>query len=146
MRITVTVEDPTPEVLERLLAFTSEPGAEVAALPDTRWTPERARAYYLNLPPRAQQILRAVVAGDGWCSADVARGESGRSLRGCTGAFARRIREGALAGRWPASLPVPVETVTTMGAVVRLEMPNHGTEADPLPAFRAALSDLHGEG
>ncbi|MER7755258.1 hypothetical protein [Kitasatospora sp. NPDC097643] len=141
MKITITVEDPTPEALERLLALAALPGASVSAEPDDRWTPELARAYYESLPPRARHIMREVIAGGGWCSVDQARGDSGQSLRGCTGAFARRLREGALAGRWPAALPVPVMSVIAAGAVVKLEMPGRGTDGDPLPAFQTALID-----
>ncbi|MER7707272.1 hypothetical protein ABTX81_30765 [Kitasatospora sp. NPDC097605] len=145
MRITITVDDPTPAALELVRAFAALPAARVAAEPADRWTTERARTYFRLLPPRAQQILRQVVEGGGACSAETLRGEGGRSLRGCTGSFGARVREGAAAGYWAAGIPVPVESVTVGGTLVRLEMPGMGEDTDPLPVFRAALDRLDGE-
>ncbi|MGW2542021.1 hypothetical protein ACWC5I_14410 [Kitasatospora sp. NPDC001574] len=139
MKITITVEDPTPEVLEKLLALASAPGAEVSAEPDDRWTVERARAYYQRLPPRAQAILLKVVADGGGCQADDLRGD-GRSLRGSTGAFRRVLTEGARTGLWPDTLPVPVQSVLVGGQLQRIETPAGATS--PHPVFEAALQDL----
>ncbi|MFD4397290.1 hypothetical protein [Kitasatospora sp. NPDC058478] len=141
MRITITVEDPTPEVAEQLLALADEPAAVVHAVPDHHWTPERARAYYDRLPPRAQQILLQVVEGDGECPADELRAQ-GRSLRGSTGAFRRVLSEGARVGVWPEALPMPVVSHVVGGQLRKMEMPGYGTERYAHDAFCEGLHDL----
>ncbi|MGW7582362.1 hypothetical protein ACWGKU_15365 [Kitasatospora sp. NPDC054768] len=141
MKITITVENPTPEVLEKLLALATTPTAVVTAVPDDRWTPERARSYYDRLPPRAQQILLQVVEGEGECAAEELKA-NGRSLRGSTGAFRRVLTEGKRTGLWPDALPVPLLSHIVGGQLKKLEMPGCGTEQHPHPAFRAGLRDL----
>ncbi|MFG2918108.1 hypothetical protein ACGF0D_35140 [Kitasatospora sp. NPDC048298] len=141
MKITITVENPTPEVLEKLLALAATPAAVVTAAPDDRWTPERARSYYDRLPPRAQQILLQVVEGEGECAADELKA-NGRSLRGSTGAFRRVLTEGKRTGLWPDALPVPLLSHIVGGQLKKLEMPGCGTEQYPHPAFRTGLRDL----
>ncbi|MER8105591.1 hypothetical protein [Kitasatospora sp. NPDC094016] len=140
MRITITVENPTPEALEKLLAFATMPDAVVTALPDDRWTPERARSYYDRLPPRAQQILLQVVEGDGECAAEELKA-NGRSLRGSTGAFRRVLSEGKRTGLWPDALPVPLVSHVVGGQLKKLEMPGFGTDQYPHSAFEEALRD-----
>ncbi len=141
MKITITVEDPTPEVLEKLLAFAAVPAAVVTAVPDDRWTPERARSYYDRLPPRAQQILLQVVEGDGECAAEELKA-NGRSLRGSTGAFRRVLSEGKRTGIWPDGLALPVVSHIVGGQLKRIEMPGRGTEQYALPEFEEGLGDL----
>ncbi|MFJ9777223.1 hypothetical protein ACIRVF_39330 [Kitasatospora sp. NPDC101157] len=136
MRITITIEDPTPEALEQLLALAALPEATISAVPADRWTPERAFDYYELLPPRAKQILRAVVESDGRCDADVVK-EDGKNLRGTTGAFRRVLNDGVRARRWPAALPVPVESVIVGGQLLFFDLIRQ--EPDPLLAFREAL-------
>ncbi|MFE7531103.1 hypothetical protein ACFU7Y_36150 [Kitasatospora sp. NPDC057542] len=141
MKITTTVENPTPDALEQLLALAATPAAVVAVVPDDRWTPERARAYYDRLPPRAQQILLQVVEGDGECPADQLRAE-GRSLRGSTGAFRRVLSEGARTGVWPEALLMPLTSHIVGGQLRKVEMPGYGTERYAHPAFEEGLHDL----
>ncbi|MFF4922405.1 hypothetical protein ACFY4B_17640 [Kitasatospora sp. NPDC001261] len=141
MKITITVENPTPEVLEKLLALAATPTAVVTAVPDDRWTPERARSYYDRLPPRAQQILLQVVEGQGECAAEELKA-NGRSLRGSTGAFRRVLSEGKRTGLWPDALPVPLLSHIVGGQLKKLEMSGCGSEHYPLTAFKNALGDL----
>ncbi|MFE6049257.1 hypothetical protein ACFQ6N_00700 [Kitasatospora sp. NPDC056446] len=143
MKITITVEDPTPEVLEQLLALAAVPAAVVTAVPDERWTPERARTYYERLPPRAQQILLQVVEGGGECGSEQLRAE-GRSLRGSTGAFRRVLSEGKRTGVWPDALPLPLVSHLVGGQLKKIEMPGCGTEQYALPAFVAGLREAAG--
>lgn len=141
MKITITVENPTPEVLEKLLALATTPAAVVTAVADECWTPERARSYYDRLPPRAQQILLQVVEGDGECTADELKA-NGRSLRGSTGAFRRVLSEGKRTGLWPDALPVPLVSHIVSGQLKKLEMPGRGTDQYAYPAFEEGLGDL----
>ncbi|MFJ3793917.1 hypothetical protein [Kitasatospora sp. NPDC090091] len=135
MRITITVEDPTPEIATFLLALASQPTATVTTEPDDRWTPERARAYYNLLPPRARQILRTVTDNDGHCDATSLR-QGERNLRGTTGAFRRILNEGARKGLWPDALPVPVLSVRYNGAVA-----SFSAAPDTYEVFAQALQD-----
>ncbi|MFD8755696.1 hypothetical protein ACFV0O_32680 [Kitasatospora sp. NPDC059577] len=141
MKITITVENPTPEVLEKLLALAAMPAAVVTAVADDRWTPERARSYYDRLPPRAQQILLQIVEGEGECAAEQLKA-NGRSLRGSTGAFRRVLSEGKRTGLWPEALPVPVVSHVVGGQLKKIEMPGHGTERYVLPVFAEGLGEL----
>ncbi|MFJ4185168.1 hypothetical protein [Kitasatospora sp. NPDC089509] len=138
MKITITVENPTPEVLEKLLALAAMPAAVVTAVPDDRWTVERVCSYYDRLPPRAQQILLQVVEGEGECGAEELKA-NGRNLRGSTGAFRRVLTEGKRTGLWPDGLPVPLVSHIVGGQLKKLEMPGRGTECDVLPVFREGL-------
>ncbi|MFF2548098.1 hypothetical protein ACFVUY_36825 [Kitasatospora sp. NPDC058063] len=141
MKITITVENPTPEVLEKLLALATAPAAVVAAVPDDRWTPERARSYYDRLPPRAQQILLQVVEGQGECAAEDLKA-NGRSLRGSTGAFRRVLSEGKRTGLWPDALPVPLVSHIVGGQLKKLEVPGRDTEQYTYWSFEEGLRDL----
>ncbi|MFF0413419.1 hypothetical protein ACFYUY_23650 [Kitasatospora sp. NPDC004745] len=145
MKITITVENPTPEALGKLLALAAMPAAVVTAVPDDRWTPERARSYYDRLPPRAQQILLQVIQGEGECAAEELRA-NGRSLRGSTGAFRRVLSEGQRTGLWPDGLPVPLVSHLVGGQLKKLEMPGCGTDRYPHPAFEKGLRDLLSNG
>ncbi|MFJ2868318.1 hypothetical protein [Kitasatospora sp. NPDC087314] len=141
MKITITVENPTPEALEKLLALAAMPAAVVTAEPDDCWTPKRARSYYDRLPPRAQQILLQVVYGEGECAAEELKA-NGRSLRGSTGAFRRVLSEGKRTGLWPDALPVPLVSHIVGGQLKKLEMPGRGTGQYALTAFEDGLRDL----
>ncbi|MFF8775060.1 hypothetical protein [Kitasatospora sp. NPDC015120] len=140
MTITISVTNPTPEVLEHLLAIASAPGATVSTVPDDRWTPERARAYYDRLPPRARDILHAAVRKGGRVQVDEVRVE-GKSLRGTTGPFRQVLREGARTDPplWPAALPVPVRSVRVGAAVVAFDMIGGTDEEDPVMVFGKVL-------
>lgn len=145
MKITITVENPTPEALEKLLALAAMPAAVVTTEPDDRWTPKRARSYYDRLPPRAQQILLQVVHGEGECPAEELKA-NGRSLRGSTGAFRRVLSEGKRTGLWPDALPVPLVSHIVGGQLKKLEMPGRGTGQYVLTAFEDGLRDLRAGG
>ncbi|MER6364480.1 hypothetical protein [Kitasatospora sp. NPDC001527] len=140
MTITISVTNPTSEVLEHLLAIAAAPGTAVSAIPDGHWTPERARAYYDRLPPRARDILRAAVQQGGRVSADEVRVE-GKSLRGTTGPFRQVLREGARADPplWPTALPVPVRSVRVGAAVIGFDMIGGNDPSDPLMVFGKVL-------
>ncbi|MFF8953490.1 hypothetical protein ACF09I_32495 [Streptomyces sp. NPDC014940] len=106
MRITVTVEEPTSDFQERLLALLQEHAAQVEV--DTAWTVERALQYYRTLPPRAQDIVRGAVISDGFVSDEDLRTD-GSSLRGHSGALKRTLERGVREGWWPAGMQAPIQ-------------------------------------
>ncbi|WP_099908800.1 hypothetical protein [Streptomyces sp. TLI_171] len=142
MEITLTVRDPDPAFQAKLLALLAEHAPAVTLVPDDRWTTERARAYYDRLPPRAAQILLALVRNGGHIPADDVR-VAGGSLRGATGAFSRILREGAHANppRWPAALPNPVHPIHVGGSLVRFDLGTAGPN-DCFPVFKEALAKV----
>ncbi|WP_380286527.1 hypothetical protein [Kitasatospora purpeofusca] len=146
MTITISVTNPTPEVLQHLLAIASAPGATVSTVPDDRWTPERARAYYDRLPPRARSILHAAVRKGGRVPVEDVRID-GKSLRGTTGPFRQVLREGARTDPplWPAALPVPVRSVRVGATVIGFDVIGGNDQEDPLMVFGRILG-LHVEG
>lgn len=63
MKITVTIDEPTGDFQDRLLALLAEHAAHVET--DTTWTSERAERYYLALPlARAGSSKRPPFAAD----------------------------------------------------------------------------------
>ncbi|MFI8308721.1 hypothetical protein ACIF80_36025 [Streptomyces sp. NPDC085927] len=106
MRITVTVEDPTSDFQERLLALLQEHAGQVDV--DTAWTVERALQYYRTLPKRARDIVLGAVANDGFVSDDELRTD-GSSLRGHSGALKRVLERGVREQWWPAGMQAPIQ-------------------------------------
>lgn len=106
MRITVTIDKPTGDFQDRLLALLQEHAAQVEV--DTAWTVERAEQYYRTLPPRAQDIVRGAVEGDGFVSDDDLRTDGG-SLRGHSGALKRILERGVREGWWPDGMQAPIQ-------------------------------------
>ena len=106
LRITVTVEEPTSDFQNRLLALLQDHAAQVEV--DITWTVERALQYYRTLPPRAQDIVKGAVANDGFVSDEELRID-GSSLRGHSGALKRILERGVREGWWPNGMPAPIQ-------------------------------------
>ncbi|MFF9489252.1 hypothetical protein [Streptomyces sp. NPDC014676] len=106
MRITVTIDDPTDDFRERLLALLEEHAAHVDV--DATWTVERALRYYRALPARARHIVQLAAARGGFVADDELRTDGG-SLRGHSGALKRVLERGAREGWWPAGMRPPVQ-------------------------------------
>lgn len=124
MRITITVDQPTGDFQERLLALLAEYAGDIEE--DNHWTIPRAEAYYLSLPLRAKRILEEAVTRDGYVSADDLRDGPDSSLRGHSAALKTALERGVTLGRWPAGVPVPVEPQGPgFGKVVGYRMPDH---------------------
>ncbi|MFD8599186.1 hypothetical protein ACFV1L_29695 [Kitasatospora sp. NPDC059646] len=141
----IRIIDPSPEELELLAPFLERHrDCIVVDSAPVRWTVETARAYYRQLPPRARDVLRLLAAPghDGVRGADELRAELGASnLRGFTGSFRPILAEGERAGRWPAGLPMPVESIKRGGAVTSFQITNHTDHPDLLDVFKAAVAD-----
>ena len=139
MKITVTIDQPTGDFQERLLALLAEYAANVE--PDATWTVPRAENYYTRLPPRAQRIVREAVARGGYVSADDLRDTPDASLRGHSGALTRALSSGAMAGEWPEGMPLPIVAQGPgFGKVVGYRMPD-----DLLDVFRTAVTNIDGQ-
>ncbi|MFC8391402.1 MULTISPECIES: hypothetical protein [unclassified Streptomyces] len=106
MRITVTVDDPTDDFQDRLLALLEEHAAHVDV--DATWTVERALRYYRTLPARARHIVQLAATRGGFVDDDELRTDGG-SLRGHSGALKRVLERGVREGWWPAGMQPPVQ-------------------------------------
>lgn len=107
MRITVTIDQPTGDFQERLLALLAEHATDVQQ--DTHWTIPRAENYYRSLPERARRIVKEAATRDGYVSADDLRDDEDSSLRGHSGALSRALSRGVTQGRWPEGMQAPIE-------------------------------------
>ncbi|WP_369199070.1 hypothetical protein [Streptomyces djakartensis] len=105
MRITVTIDQPTDDFKDRLLALLREHAAQLEI--DTAWTVERALQYYRSLPARARNIVLQAVNHDGFVSDEELR-ISGGSLRGHSGALKRILERGVREGWWPDGMQAPI--------------------------------------
>jgi hypothetical protein len=124
MRITVTVDQPTADFQERLLALLAENAGQVEI--DTTWTPERAERYCLALPTRARRILKEAANRNGYVSADDLRDGEDTSLRGHSAALKRLLDRGARDGWWPSTIEPPIQAQGPgFGKVVGYRMPDH---------------------
>lgn len=124
MRITITVDQPTDDFQERLLALLAEYAGDIEE--DNHWTIPRAESYYLALPLRARRILEEAVTRDGYVAADDLRDGPDSSLRGHSAALKTALERGVTLGRWPAGMPVPVEPQGPgFGKVVGYRMPDN---------------------
>lgn len=122
MRITVTVENPSGDFQDRLLALLAEHAATVEI--DRTWTVPRAEAFYRSLPARARRIVTEAVARDGYVPAEELRDAEDSSLRGHSGALSRALTRGAVRGDWPAGMQPPIEPQGPgFGKVVGYRMP-----------------------
>jgi hypothetical protein len=136
LRITVTIDQPTGDFQERLLALLAEHAADIEI--DATWTVKRAEYYYLRLPPRARRIVREAVERGGYVPADVLRDDENASLRGHSAALTRALHRGAMGGDWPENIPTPIEPQGPgFGKVVGYRMPD-----DLVGTFRKAISNL----
>lgn len=135
MKITVTVEDPTDDFQERLLALLAEHAGQVHT--DTTWTKERASRYYLALPGRAQRIVKEAADRKGYVSADDLRDGKDTSLRGHSAALKRILDRGVREGWWPDGMEPPIQAQGPgFGKVVGYRMPDHLTSV-----FRMAINN-----
>ncbi|MFJ1796818.1 hypothetical protein [Kitasatospora griseola] len=142
----IRIIDPTPEDLALLAPFLARHRDRITVEDSgpVRWTVETARAYYHQLPPRAKDVLRLLAHPelDGVRNADELRTElSAPNLRGFTGSFRPVLAEGERAGRWPAGLPVPVESIRRGGAVITFQITNLVDHPDLLDVFKAAVNE-----
>jgi hypothetical protein len=123
MRITVTIDQPTGDFQNRLLALLAEHAATVEI--DTTWTVERAEKYYRSLPARARRIVKEAAIRDGYVPAEELRDDENSSLRGHSGALSRALSRGAMRGHWPETMPAPIEPQGPgFGKVVGYRMPD----------------------
>lgn len=123
MRITVTIDQPSGDFQDRLLALLAEHAAQVEI--DTTWTLPRAEAYFRSLPARARRIVEEVTARDGYVSADNLRDTPEASLRGHAGPLARALQRGVANGLWPEGMRPPIEAQGPgFGKVVGYRMPD----------------------
>ena len=128
MRITVTIDQPTGDFQDRLLALLAEHAAAVEI--DTTWTVERAEKYYRSLPARARRIVKEAVIRDGYVPAEELRDDENSSLRGHSGALSRALERGARRGHWPETMPAPIEPQGPgFGKVVGYRMPSDFVQA-----------------
>lgn len=135
MKITVTIDQPTGDFQERLLALLAEYAADVEE--DAHWTIPRAESYYRSLPARARRILKEAVARDGYVPADELRDDENTSLRGHSAALKRALQRGVMLGRWPDGMQPPIEPQGPgFGKVVGYRMP-----ADLVQTFFTAIKN-----
>jgi hypothetical protein len=126
LRITVTVEEPSGDFQQRLLALLQEHAAQVEV--DTAWTVERALQYYRTLPKRARDIVFGAVANTGFVSDEELRTDGG-SLRGHSGALKRVLERGVREGWWPAGMQPPIQAQGPgFGKVQGYRMPDNLVE------------------
>lgn len=136
MRITVTVDEPTPEFQEKLLALLADHAEDVET--DTTWTEERATHYYRMLPPRARRIVREAVERGGMVPAESLRDNPDDSLRGHSAPLSRILQRGKMLRRWPEAMKQPVTGVGPgFGKVEGYEI-----SADLIPVFQAAIQKV----
>ena len=139
MRITITVDEPTGDFQDRLLALLAEHAGSVEV--DAIWTVPRAESYYLRLPPKAQRIVREAVARGGYVSADDLCDDATTSLRGHSGALTKALKSGAMGGDWPDGMPLPIlGQGPGFGKVAGYRMPD-----ELLETFRAAITNTDGQ-
>lgn len=136
MRITVTVDEPTPEFQTKLLALLADHSADVET--DTTWTEERATQYYRMLPARARRIVKEAVQRGGLVPADALRDKPDDSLRGHSAPLSRILQRGKMLRRWPEGMKQPVTGVGPgFGKVEGYEI-----SADLIPVFETAIRDV----
>lgn len=138
MRITVTVDDPTPEFQGKLLALLADHVPDVET--DTAWTEERATQYYRMLPARARRIVKEAVQRGGMVPADALRDKPDDSLRGHSAPLSRILQRGKMLKRWPEAMKQPVKGVGPgFGKVEGYEI-----SADLITVFKAAIRNVEG--
>jgi len=124
VKITVTIDQPTGDFQDRLLALLAEHAANVEI--DTTWTVERAERYYRSLPARARRIVKEAAIRDGYVPAEELRDNPDDSLRGHSGALGRALTRGATQGHWPETMTPPIEAQGPgFGKVVGYRMPDN---------------------
>jgi hypothetical protein len=123
MRITVTIDQPTGDFQNRLLALLAEHAAQVEL--DTTWTVQRAEEYYRSLPARSRRIVKEAAIRDGYVPAEELRDDENSSLRGHSGPLSRALDRGVRLGYWPEGMRSPIEAQGPgFGKVVGYRMPD----------------------
>lgn len=136
MRITVTVDNPTPEFQEKLLDLLANHAEDVET--DTMWTEERASHYYRMLPARARRIVKEAVQRGGMVPAEALRDNPDDSLRGHSAPLSRILQRGKMLKRWPQAMEQPVTAVGPgFGKVEGYEI-----ASDLIPTFKTAIRNL----
>ncbi|MEU7428357.1 hypothetical protein [Streptomyces sp. NPDC040750] len=136
MRITVTVDEPTPEFQTKLLALLADHTHNIQV--DTTWTEERATLYYRMLPPRARRIVKEAVQHGGLVLADALRDKPDDSLRGHSAPLSRILQRGKVLRRWPEAMKPPVTGVGPgFGKVEGYEI-----APDLIPVFETAIRNV----
>lgn len=136
MRITVTVDEPTPEFQTKFLALLAEHAEDVET--DTTWTEERATHYYRMLPQRARRIVKEAVQRGGMVPADALRDNPDDSLRGHSAPLSRILQRGKMLRRWPEAMKQPVTGVGPgFGKVEGYEIAD-----DLIPVFETAIRNV----
>ncbi|MFC9497665.1 hypothetical protein [Streptomyces sp. NPDC056982] len=140
MRIAVTIDQPTGDFQDRLLALLAEHAAQVEI--DTTWTIERAESYYRSLPTRARRIVEEAAIRDGYVPAEELRDDENSSLRGHSAALKRALDRGVTQGRWPDGMKAPIEPQGPgFGKVVGYRMPD-----DLVQTFYTAIANTKSSG
>ncbi|MFG2638409.1 hypothetical protein ACGFX8_32170 [Streptomyces sp. NPDC048362] len=136
MRITISVDEPTPEFQTKLLALLAEHTQNIEV--DTVWTEERATQYYRMLPPRARRIVKEAVRRGGLVLADALRDKPNDSLRGHSAPLSRILQRGKMLRRWPEAMKQPVTGVGPgFGKVEGYEI-----ATDLIPVFETAIRNV----
>jgi hypothetical protein len=136
MRIVVSVDDPTPEFQDKLLALLADHTQDVET--DTTWTEERATHYYRMLPQRARRIVKEAVQRGGLVPAEALRDNPDDSLRGHSAPLSRILQRGKMLRRWPEAMKQPVTGVGPgFGKVEGYEI-----DRDLIPVFQAAIRNV----
>lgn len=136
MRITVTVDNPTGDFQDKLLALLAEHTEDIET--DTTWTEERATHYYRMLPARARRIVKEAVQRGGHVPSDALRDNPSDSLRGHSGPLSRILQRGKMLRRWPEAMEQPVTGVGPgFGKVEGYEI-----AADLIPVFESAIRNV----
>jgi hypothetical protein len=136
MRITVTVDDPTPDFQTKLLALLADHAEDVET--DTSWNEERATHYYRMLPQRARRIVREAVQRGGHVPADALRDNPDDSLRGHSAPLSRILQRGKMLRRWPEAMKQPVTGIGPgFGKVEGYEI-----ATDLIPVFETAIRNV----
>ncbi|MFD0352922.1 hypothetical protein ACFVHW_04120 [Streptomyces sp. NPDC127110] len=137
MRITITLEDPTPEAVKDFAACSVKHGAVL--VPDTAWTPERARDYFELLPPRAKEIVLKALHAGGRVPADALRTD-GKGLNGHPNGLKSVLAKGAdqKPPLWPHGMKQPVVGIGPGYGPVK----GYKIRDEDLDAFRKGLAHL----
>src|ERR1044072_6230819 len=136
VRITVTVDEPTPEFQDKLLALLADHAQDVEA--DTTWTEKRATHYYRRLPERARRFVKEAVRRGGMVPADALRDNPDDSLRGHSAPLSRILQRGKMLRRWPEAMERPVTGVGPgLGKVEGYEI-----DRDLIPVFETAIRNV----
>lgn len=99
----------SPEFERELLALLDKHLAtgDLTIEPDTRWTRERAAAFWRIATPPAITLLRAVIEHDGFVSAETLRDQQ-HDLKSLSGSVTATVTRGVREDIWPKGIPNPI--------------------------------------